>query len=144
MFHHFIIQFSNQRIISSTFTFIHIYSPSSKFTIFISFTIQYDLNIVDPSSMQDRCQILTSLLISSLYLSGQSTCPVFGRSCRFQSCQGLIFFSFSHAWHMLIISSLHDTFYLLFFHYELYFSLFPSVKCYLYAIQATKIIITKK
>ena len=38
------------------FTFV---SPSLKFTIFHSFTIQYDLDIADPSSMLDACQLWT-------------------------------------------------------------------------------------
>ena len=37
-----------------SFTFV---SPSFVFNIFHSFIIQYDLDIADPSSMQDACQI---------------------------------------------------------------------------------------
>ena len=38
------------------FTFV---SPSLKFTIFYSFTVQYDLDIADSSCMRDACQIWT-------------------------------------------------------------------------------------
>ena len=53
---------------------LHICSPSLKFTTFHSFTLQYDLDIADPSSMQDADQLwtyyLASLSMSSPYLSG--------------------------------------------------------------------------
>ena len=38
------------------FTFV---SPSLKFTIFHSFTTQYEIDIADPIFMQDACQIWT-------------------------------------------------------------------------------------
>ena len=81
------------------FTFV---SPSLKFTIFHSFTVQYDLDIADSSCMQDACQIWTYYIyIYSLALhpwvllssSGLRAPAKWLGGHRFVSCRELRFFS---------------------------------------------------
>ena len=87
------------------FTFV---LPSLKFTIYHSFTMQYDLDIADPSSMHDTCQIWTWYNGVALHEFSVAQVDRVPTRClgghRFESCQGLRVLCLSHTCDMLTIS----------------------------------------